>query len=157
MSLLYDSRYVLEKIQDTGWTLCWNRWNQSHSWTRDSNNRWTLFPFKVDRIKRDYMNEKWFKYTHTCTNWLQWHKLQRWIQKFPDWGNSEIHDYQQTRVKLPSSTQLRLTWHPESLDILVLPSTVASFYHNCSIDGGTSPEYFGCTLALQSVNTGFAP
>jgi hypothetical protein len=48
--------------------------------------------------------------------------------------------------KLPTSTQLRATWHTDSLDMVVLPSTGVSRYHNCCIDGGTSPEYFGCTL-----------
>jgi hypothetical protein len=28
----------------------------------------------------------------------------------------------------------------------VLPSTGASRYHNCCIDGGISPEYFGYTI-----------
>jgi hypothetical protein len=48
--------------------------------------------------------------------------------------------------KLPTSTQLRATWYTDSLDMIVLPSTGASRYHNCCIDGGTSPEYFGYTL-----------
>jgi hypothetical protein len=48
--------------------------------------------------------------------------------------------------KLPTSTQLRATWHTDSLDMVVLPSTGASHYHNCCIDGGTSPEYFGYHL-----------
>jgi hypothetical protein len=30
--------------------------------------------------------------------------------------------------------------------MVVLPSTGASRYHNCCIDGGTSPQYFGYTL-----------
>jgi hypothetical protein len=29
--------------------------------------------------------------------------------------------------------------------MVVLPSTVASHYHNCGIDGSTSPGYFGYT------------
>jgi hypothetical protein len=45
--------------------------------------------------------------------------------------------------KLPTSTQLRATWHTDSLYMVVPPSTGASRYHNCCIDGGTSPEYFG--------------
>jgi hypothetical protein len=49
--------------------------------------------------------------------------------------------------KLPASTQLRATWHTDSLDMVVLPSTGASRYHNCCIDGGASPKYFGYTLA----------
>jgi hypothetical protein len=48
--------------------------------------------------------------------------------------------------KLPTSTQLRATWHTDSLDMVVLPSTSASRYHNRCIDGGTSPEYFGYHL-----------
>jgi hypothetical protein len=48
--------------------------------------------------------------------------------------------------KLPTSAQLRATWHTGSLDMVVLPSTEVSRYHNSSIDGGTSPEYFGYTL-----------
>jgi hypothetical protein len=45
--------------------------------------------------------------------------------------------------KLPTSTQLRSTWYTDLLDMVVLPSTGVSRYHNCCIDGGTSPEYFG--------------
>jgi len=41
------------------------------------------------------------------------------------------------------STQLCATWHNDSLDMVVLPSTGASRYHNCCIDGGTSLENFG--------------
>jgi hypothetical protein len=48
--------------------------------------------------------------------------------------------------KLSTSTQLRATWHTDSLTMVVLPSTGASRYHNYCIDGGTSPEYFGYTL-----------
>jgi hypothetical protein len=32
--------------------------------------------------------------------------------------------------------------------MVVLPCTGALRYHNCCIDGGTSPEYFGYTLVL---------
>jgi hypothetical protein len=32
--------------------------------------------------------------------------------------------------KLPTSTQLRVTWHTDSLDMVVLQSTGASRYHN---------------------------
>jgi hypothetical protein len=39
---------------------------------------------------------------------------------------------------LPTSTQLRATWHTDSLDMVVLPSTGDSRYHNCCIDGGTT-------------------
>jgi hypothetical protein len=48
--------------------------------------------------------------------------------------------------KLRTSTQLRPTWHTDSLDIVVLPSTGASRYHNCCIDGGTSFENSGYNL-----------
>jgi hypothetical protein len=51
--------------------------------------------------------------------------------------------------KLPSSTQLRATWHTDSLDMVVLPSTGASRYDSCCIDSNTSPEYFGYTLVQQ--------
>jgi hypothetical protein len=45
-----------------------------------------------------------------------------------------------------TSTQLRATWHTDSLDMAVLPSTGASCHHTCCINGGTSPEYFRYTL-----------
>jgi hypothetical protein len=48
--------------------------------------------------------------------------------------------------KLPKYTQLRATWHTDSLDMVVLPSNGDSRYHNFYVDGGTSPEYFGYTL-----------
>jgi hypothetical protein len=48
--------------------------------------------------------------------------------------------------KLPTSTQLRATWHTDSLDMVVLLSTGASCYHNCCRDGGTGQEYFWYTL-----------
>jgi hypothetical protein len=51
--------------------------------------------------------------------------------------------------KLPTSTQLRATWHTDSLDMVILSSTGALRYHNCCIDGGTSPECFGYTLVLK--------
>jgi hypothetical protein len=44
---------------------------------------------------------------------------------------------------LPTSTQLHATG---SLDMVVLPSTCALHYHNCCMDGCTSPECFGCPL-----------
>jgi hypothetical protein len=37
----------------------------------------------------------------------------------------------------------------------VLPSTGASRYHNCCMDGGTSQEYFGYIL-VQTSDTGLA-
>jgi hypothetical protein len=48
--------------------------------------------------------------------------------------------------KLPTFTQLRATWYTDSLDMVVLSSTGTSRYQSCCIDGGTSPEYFECTL-----------
>jgi hypothetical protein len=56
--------------------------------------------------------------------------------------------------KLPTSTQLRATWHTDSLDMVVLPSTSASRYHKCCIDGGTSLKYFGYTLVYTSKHVG---
>jgi len=47
--------------------------------------------------------------------------------------------------KLSMSTQIHATWHTYSLEMVVLPSTSASHYHNCCIDG-TSPENFGYHL-----------
>jgi hypothetical protein len=35
--------------------------------------------------------------------------------------------------------------------MVVLPSTGVSHYHNCYIDGGTSPEYFGYHLVHTAV------
>jgi hypothetical protein len=52
---------------------------------------------------------------------------------------------------MPTSIHLRVTWHTDSLDMVVLPSTGASRYRNCFIDGGTSPEYFGYTLVRKLV------
>jgi hypothetical protein len=49
-------------------------------------------------------------------------------------------------LKLLTSTQLRATWHTDSLELVVLPSTGASRFHNRCLDGGTSLEYFGCPL-----------
>jgi hypothetical protein len=48
--------------------------------------------------------------------------------------------------KLPTSTQLRATWHTDSLDMVILPSTGALRNHKCCIVGGSSLEYFGSTL-----------
>jgi hypothetical protein len=45
--------------------------------------------------------------------------------------------------KLPTFTQLRATWHTDSLDMVFIPFTGALRYHNCCIDGGRCPEYFG--------------
>jgi hypothetical protein len=44
--------------------------------------------------------------------------------------------------KLPTSTQLRATWHNNSLYMVVISCIGASRYQNCYIDGCTSPEYF---------------
>jgi hypothetical protein len=49
------------------------------------------------------------------------------------------------------SIQLRATWHIDTLDMVVLPSTGASRYNNCCIDGGINSEYFGYTLACLMV------
>jgi hypothetical protein len=57
--------------------------------------------------------------------------------------------------KLPTSTQLRATCHTDSLDIVVLPSTGDLHYHNCCVDGGTSPEYFGYLPSYKGATTWF--
>jgi hypothetical protein len=54
--------------------------------------------------------------------------------------------------KLATSTQLLATWHTDSLDNVVLPSTSASRYHNCCIYGGASPEYLGYHLVYRLCN-----
>jgi len=51
--------------------------------------------------------------------------------------------------KLSTSTQLRATWHTDSLDMVVLPSTGTSRYHHCCIEGGTSPDNFGLHLVWR--------
>jgi hypothetical protein len=51
--------------------------------------------------------------------------------------------------KMTMSTQLRVTWHNDSLDMAVLPSTGASSHHNCCVNGGTSPEHFGYHLIMS--------
>jgi hypothetical protein len=56
--------------------------------------------------------------------------------------------------KLPMSTQPRASWHTDSLDMVVLPSTGASRYHNYCIDGGNSPGYFGYPLVLWFILRG---
>jgi hypothetical protein len=53
--------------------------------------------------------------------------------------------------ELPTSTQVRATWHTDSLYMVVLPSTGASRYYNCCIDGGTSPEYFENHLVYNNI------
>jgi hypothetical protein len=52
-------------------------------------------------------------------------------------------------TKLPTSTHLHATWHTDWLNMVVLPSTGASRYHNCCIDGATIPESFGYTLVWK--------
>jgi hypothetical protein len=66
----------------------------------------------------------------------------------PSWKSPQVtYTTPNKRVwKLPTSTQLRATWHTDSLELVVLSSTGVSRYHNCCIDGGTSPEYFGYHL-----------
>jgi hypothetical protein len=55
--------------------------------------------------------------------------------------------------KLPTSTHLQATLHNDSLDMVVLPSTGASCYHNCYIDGGTSLKYFNILDTHSYSNT----
>jgi hypothetical protein len=56
--------------------------------------------------------------------------------------------------KMPKSTQLRATWHTDSLDMVVLSPAGASRNHDCCIDGSTSPEYFGYFL-VQTTSVRF--
>jgi hypothetical protein len=62
---------------------------------------------------------------------------------YPKYSAVQIIKINKRVWKLPTSTQLRACWHIGSLDIVFLLSTGASRYHNCCMDGGTSPEYFG--------------
>jgi hypothetical protein len=50
---------------------------------------------------------------------------------------------------MPASTHLRASWHTDLLEMVVLPSTGASRYHNYCIDGGTSPGCFGYPSYLK--------
>jgi hypothetical protein len=52
--------------------------------------------------------------------------------------------------KLPTSTQLRATWHTAWLYMVVLLSTGGSRYHICCIDGNTSPEYCGYSFVCPN-------
>jgi len=52
------------------------------------------------------------------------------------------------------STQLCATWHTDSLDMVVLPSTGALRYQNCCVGGGTSPENFGYHLVFKKKGKG---
>jgi hypothetical protein len=48
--------------------------------------------------------------------------------------------------KLPTFIQLPVIWQTDTLDMVFPTCTDALCYHNCCIDGGTSPECYGCTL-----------
>jgi hypothetical protein len=65
----------------------------------------------------------------------------RVYQNIPDWRCKNHKPHHKRVWKLPTSTQLRATWRTDSLDIVVLPSNVASRYRNWCVDDGTSPEY----------------
>ena len=65
-------------------------------------------------------------------------------------ATGHVHDSKQKRVKTAQSTHLCATWHTVSLDMVVLPYTGASRYHNCCIDGGTTLENFGYHLVDES-------
>jgi hypothetical protein len=86
-----------------------------------------------------------------CNIWMESLVTVRWsIQNIPDWC-CKNHKNKNKRVwKLPTSTQQRATWHTDSLDMVVLPYTGASRYHNCCVVVGTSPEYFGYTIMSSS-------
>jgi hypothetical protein len=63
----------------------------------------------------------------------------------PSWKSPQVtYMNPNKRVrKLPTSTQLCATWHADLQEMVFLPSTGASRYYNCCIDGCISPEYFG--------------
>jgi hypothetical protein len=56
-------------------------------------------------------------------------------------------------LKLPTSTQLRATWHTDSLDNGSPTYTGTSCYYNCCLDGRISPEYFGYSLVRYTANS----
>ena len=58
------------------------------------------------------------------------------------------HDSKQTRVKTAHFHRLRATGYTDSLDMVVLPSTGITRYHNCCIVGSTTLENFGYHLVL---------
>jgi hypothetical protein len=58
-------------------------------------------------------------------------------------ATGHVHDSNKHVLKLPPSSYLSETWHDDSLNMVVLPSTGASRYHNCCVVGGTSPENLG--------------
>jgi hypothetical protein len=106
--------------------------------------------------------------TVTNSYLVQWLLDECWLHISPCWrsqnpqhiyeGGSKIFRTDAVKIinlttkrvwKLPTSTQLRATWH-NSLDMVVLPYTGASRYHNYCIDGGTSPEYFGYTFVSRT-------
>ena len=64
-------------------------------------------------------------------------------------ATGHLHDSKQTRMKTAHIHPASATWHTDSLNMVVLPSTGASRYHNCCIDGGTSPENFGYHLVQR--------
>jgi hypothetical protein len=59
--------------------------------------------------------------------------------------------HRQTRVKTAHVHPATCNLATDSLDTVVLPATSASRYHNCCIDGGTNPEYFGNTLVARTL------
>jgi hypothetical protein len=83
--------------------------------------------------------------------WLCWGIVSEHTRVYPKYSRYPVKFINLTTKcvwKLPMSTQLRAIWHTDSLDMVVLPTTGASCYHNCCGDGGTSPEYFGYTLVM---------
>jgi hypothetical protein len=55
---------------------------------------------------------------------------------------SHVHDSKYTRVTTAHVHPDSATWHIDLRDTVVLSSAGAWRYHNCFIDGSTSPEYF---------------
>jgi hypothetical protein len=76
-------------------------------------------------ISTEVQNE--FSYTFTPPQLL--HSVRGYIQKFPDRGDSET-PVSKYVWKLLTSTQLHVTWHTDSQDMVMLPYTSTSRYHN---------------------------
>jgi hypothetical protein len=102
--------------------------------------------------------ELWRRYIILRTAWLlefdQRQTLQRYDGIFKIFRTDAVQIIKIINKRLwelPTSTQQRATCHTDSLYMVVLPSTGASRYHNCCIDGGTSQAYIVYPL-VQKIN-----
>jgi hypothetical protein len=118
-----DKRQVLNRVCH------WNTYVRLKIWSPKA--CWIIMMFSVALFPRLAQN-----LMHTSCSFL-WYILKI--------ATGHVHDSTPNKRvwKLSTSTQLRVTWHTDSLDMVVLPSSGASRYHNCCIYGGISPEYFG--------------